>query len=280
MEALDTQQPARITAQNTPNGIPALRERRADGRLGWLWPLTMNFIRFPLLIGGFFIALAIYQAAGNPNAQTAALLTSNFYITFVADIPCVLLLIWLTRREGIRLRDLVGRGRNIALDLLWGLLLAIPLLILFVLANTLAALIVYGPSAFAASNASASTAITTYGVPTWIFWWSAIVLPFSAGVAEELTYRGYALPRFVALFGRAWPAVLLMSLGFATQHIAFALNSPDAALTRFLGILFIAPAFALIYLWQKRLLPLIVAHVLIDIVGLGLPALYVALNVR
>jgi membrane protease YdiL (CAAX protease family) len=82
---------------------------------------------------------------------------------------------------------------------LWGLLLAIPLLILFYLANALAALIVYGPSAFTASSASASTAINTYGVPVWVFWWSAIILPFSAGNAEELTYRGYALPRFVAL---------------------------------------------------------------------------------
>jgi hypothetical protein len=133
---------AEIATQSAPNSIPALRERRADGRLGWLWPLTMNFIRFPLLIAGFFIALAIYQAAGNPDAQTAALITSNFYITFVADIPCVLLLIWLARREGIRLRDLVGRGCNVALDVLWGLLLAIPLLILFYLANALAALIV------------------------------------------------------------------------------------------------------------------------------------------
>jgi hypothetical protein len=53
----DTQ--AGSAAQRTPNSIPALRERRADGRLGWLWPLTMNFIRFPLLIAGFFIALAI-----------------------------------------------------------------------------------------------------------------------------------------------------------------------------------------------------------------------------
>jgi CAAX protease family protein len=105
-------------------------------------------------------------------------------------------------------------------------------------------------------------------------------LALSAGITEELTYRGYALPRFVALFGRAWPAVLLMSLGFATQHIAFALTSPPAALARFLGILFIAPAFALIYLWQKRLLPLITAHILIDLIGLGLPALYIALNAR
>jgi membrane protease YdiL (CAAX protease family) len=71
-----------------------------------------------------------------------------------------------------------------------------------------------------------------------------------------------------------------MSLGFALQHVAFALNSPDVALARFLGILFIAPVFALIYLWQNRLLPLITAHVLIDIVGLGLPALYVAINMR
>ncbi len=71
-----------------------------------------------------------------------------------------------------------------------------------------------------------------------------------------------------------------MSLGLAMQHIAFTLNSPGAALKRFLGILFIAPIIALIYLWQKRLLPLIAAHVLIDIVGCGLPALYIALYAR
>jgi hypothetical protein len=39
-------------------------------------------------------------------------------LSHVADILYVVLLIRLTRREGIRLRDLVGRGRNMALDLL------------------------------------------------------------------------------------------------------------------------------------------------------------------
>jgi membrane protease YdiL (CAAX protease family) len=111
------------------------------------------------------------------------------------------------------------------------------------------------------------------------YWWAALVLPFSAGLVEELTYRGYALPRLIALTRSRWLGVALMSLGFATQHIAYALGDPQAMAARFLGILFIAPVFALLYLWLKRLLPLIVAHMLLDYVGLGLISLYLALHV-
>jgi hypothetical protein len=82
------------------------------------------------------------------------------------------------------------------------LLLAIPLLIHFFLANTLAALIVYGSSIFAVSSASGLTKVTSYGAPVWGFWSGAIVLPFRVGIVEELTYRDSAPPRFVALNAR------------------------------------------------------------------------------
>ncbi len=40
---------------------------------------------------------------------------------------------------------------------------------------------------------------------------------------EELTYRGYSLPRLEALTGRSWLALLIMTLGFMLQHVALPL---------------------------------------------------------
>jgi membrane protease YdiL (CAAX protease family) len=251
----------------------------APKKTGFLAPLLMTFIRFPLLLVGFGATFAILNWLRHPTPFASALYLSNVYTTLLADIPCVLALVWLMRREGGRLRDLFGRGRNLALDLLLGVGLGIGLMIIFYAANLLAALIVYGPSYFqSSSSATPAIPVDPFHLPAVAYWWAALVLPFSAGLVEELTYRGYALPRLIAATRSRWLGVALMSLGFATQHIAYALGDPQAMAARFLGILFVAPVFALLYLWLKRLLPLIVAHMLLDYVGLGLISLYLALH--
>jgi membrane protease YdiL (CAAX protease family) len=252
---------------------------KAPKKRGLLAPLLMTFIRFPLLLIGFGASFVLLTWLGHPSPFASALYLSNVYTTLVADIPCVLALVWLMRREGGRLRDLFGRGRNVMVDLLLGVGLGLGLMVGFYATNLLAALIVYGPSYFQTSSpATPAIPVDPFHLPAVAYWWAALILPFSAGLVEELAYRGYALPRLIAATRSRWLGVTLMSLGFATQHIAYALGDPQAMAARFLGILFIAPIFAVLYLWLKRLLPLIVAHMLLDYVGLGLISLYLALH--
>nr|BBH86229.1 hypothetical protein KTC_09800 [Thermosporothrix sp. COM3] len=258
--------------QEKPNSIEALKQKVRDGRIRPLWPLLMNFIRLPLVLIGILLAYLIFSALHSKQAFSMAMLSSNVTITFTADLVCVLLLRWLTHREGLRLRDLFGIERNKLLrDILLGLLLFVLLFVCLYIANTIAALLVYGPTAFSTpQSATSGYDASTLPIVTGIFLFSTFISPLTIGIAEELTYRAYAFPRLIALTGRLWPALLLSALGFGVQHIAFALTGWQDALARFLGMFLMAPVFCLLYLKMKRLLPLVIGHWLVDAVGLGL----------
>lgn len=84
----------------------------------------------------------------------------------------------------------------------------------------------------------------------------------TAGIVEELIYRGYAISRLAPLVGGEWQAAVLTSVAFAAGHIyqgPFGLARAGA-----LGILLAAP-----YVITGSLLPSMIAHILID-VGSGL----------
>ncbi len=273
--------PASLTTNVGPNSIETLQGKVHTRTITWLWPIVMNFIRFPLILLGFFITLGYFNMVGRAHAFEAALMMTNVTITLTADLGCFLLLLWLTHKEGIKVRDLIGFERKrLFKDILLGLGLFVLLTILFVVvANILAPLLVYGPGIFQASRSSTATFnANPYTMPLWYFWWGLLILPLSVGIMEEMTYRAYVLPRFIALTNKPWVAILLMSLGFGVQHIAFALTSWQAALTRFLGMFLLAPVFGFFYLKLKRLLPLIIAHWLLDLVGLGLFSLLAVLT--
>jgi hypothetical protein len=47
-------------------------------------------------------------------------------------------------------------------------------------------------------------------------------VPVGAGIVEEFVYRGYALPRLIALSNR-WTGLILMAVGFGWQHVGLPL---------------------------------------------------------
>lgn len=212
-----------------PNSIETLKDKVRNRHIRWTWPLIMTFIRFPLLLLGLFIMLGYYTSIGHAQPFLNALAMANVYTTLTADVGCFLLLLWLTRREGMRLRDLIGfRHTLLVRDILIGLGFFVILFVSFIMTNLLSTLIVYGPSVFQASPTTQATGAINpnpLGLPLWYFWWATLVLPLSVAFMEEMTYRAYALPRLVALTNRPWLAVVIMSLGFGVQHIAFALTS-------------------------------------------------------
>jgi membrane protease YdiL (CAAX protease family) len=95
-----------------------------------------------------------------------------------------------------------------------------------------------------------------------------LALPLSAGVAEELIYRAYALPRLWVL-ARRWPGMFLMAFGFGLGH-ATVLSWSDwrIALARGLVLFVMGLIMGTLYLKRKRIVPLMVAHTLHDYLGL------------
>lgn len=260
-----------------PNSAEKVQTRAQEGKVSWSWPLLMIFIRFPLLVIGFLLVLAICIASGQSHAVDVAMAVTRYNLTLVADIVCLFLLGWLSRRESIRLRDLFCFTRkHLIRDLLVNICLFMLMYIVVAGLYIGALFLTFGPTLFqsmALLQALGGTSINPLGLPTHLLI-SLLILPISSGVTEELVYRGYAQPRLQALTGKKWLAVLLMALGFGVQHIAFALTNWQLALAAFLATFATGIIFGLLYLVvRQRLFSLVFLHWQSDLISLGIAPL-------
>ncbi len=202
-------------------------------------------------------------------------------LAVVAMIAVNLICLWqvsrLLHRQGRTIREVLGFApRRIGRDLLWGLLWVIVLYLPFTGAIMLVTWLQHGselfeqmetvffdPASIPTLNPTAWAVIGIVGALTFA--------PLNAPV-EELVYRGFAQ----GTLARRWPrvlAVIVPSLVFAVQHIWYA-PTPDAV-AAFMAAFFVWGAGSgLIYLRQRRLMPLVFAHGLVNLF-FTLPALAV-----
>jgi len=85
-----------------------------------------------------------------------------------------------------------------------------------------------------------------------------VTLSISAGVAEEIVFRGYFMRQMRALTGRTWVALLLQAAIFSVAH-GYQGVSACVKIAGF-GML-----FGLVALWQRNLRACIIAHAWTDI---------------
>ncbi len=89
-----------------------------------------------------------------------------------------------------------------------------------------------------------------------------VVLSITAGVCEEIVYRGFVFWRLSFSMGMV-PAVLLTNLVFAFSHYSTGLK--NAVLSFVLGVV-----FSILYLYTGDLWLSIICHVAIDLIGMTL----------
>jgi len=173
------------------------------------------------------------------------------------DAGCLALLWRLTRREGIRLFDLVGFDRaRLVRDALLGVAL-IPVSLLFIFGGSYAAgWLVYG---------TLSPPYMLGGLPLPAALYGALVFPFIWGLTEQMTYNGYLVPRFQVLSRSTTVTIAVVAFAWSLQHVFMPLTS-DA---KFMAFRLLSPipfsVFGiLVYLRLRRLLPLAIGHALMD----------------
>ncbi len=239
-----------------PNARAALLQRRAADRLGWSGPLLMLFARPALAVIAQGLVAAIYAAQGSTAPWRDAGTWLPVYAILI-DGGCLFLLWRLTRREGIGLNDLIGFDRRrLGRDLLLGLALIPPGLAFILGGNFGAAWLVYGhfdmPEVFGALPLGAAL-------------YAVLVFPLLWGVVEQTTYNGYVLPRLQALSGRTWLAVAMVAVIWSGQHAEMPLTFDSSfMLYRLLSPLPFSTSIILVWLRLRRILPLAIAHWLMD----------------
>jgi hypothetical protein len=247
----------------------ALRRRLDAGTLTWHGPALMLFARSACAVAAQALVAAVFVLRSSPTPWLDAAPWLPVYGTLI-DAGCLALLWRLTRREGIGLFDLVRFERaRLVPDVLLGLVL-IPVSLVFIFAGTSAAgWLLYGTLAPPYLFGSLPLPAALYGVLVWPFIW---------GLTEQMTYNGYLVPRFQVLSRSTSVAVACVAFAWSFQHVVMPLTG-DA---RFMAFRLLSSVphsiFAtLLYLRLRRLVPLVVAHALMDgasvVIGVLLPAL-------
>ncbi len=240
-------------------------EAQPRSRLPLVLLCALLLMRLAMLLLTDGISYAAARMGGDPSPLVNALISSNYWIVAV-DIVTLIVVAKVLRREGARLGSLFSPAR-VGRDLLLGLAAFVILTIALTVTTFVANLVVYqGPP-----PATQSTVVPSLLMGIW----SVSIMPITIALAEEVLYRGYLQPRFQGRLGTA-VGLLVVALGFGLQHLAFSLTSPQAALARVLATSGAGIVFGLLYLWFKRLLPLVIGHWLVDVLFLGLPLLLTA----
>lgn len=243
------------------NSDEAIRPRVASGRIPRYGPFLILFARSAFILLAQGITYLLFLLLHIPNASIVIRNWWPVYGTFV-DFGCLALLIWLTRREGMRLSDLIGFDvKRLKTEIFLGLGLFVLIFPLTIFGGgMLAQLIAYGKLNPEFPEFTFMHTLPLLGLLfARILWWPI----WSA--TEEMTYNGYALPRLIALTNSRWLSVGIVAFFFALQHSFLMLAGFQFGFYMFLAFLPLSVAMVLAYKRIRRLPPLIVAHWLMDL---------------
>jgi membrane protease YdiL (CAAX protease family) len=87
-----------------------------------------------------------------------------------------------------------------------------------------------------------------------------VILSISAGISEEICFRGFVITRMARLTGSVWPGVIIGAIAFGVSHSYQGVGGMIIISTY--GLM-----FSLLFLARGSLVPCIVAHALQDIIA-------------
>jgi uncharacterized protein len=238
------------------NDDEALRRRLDAGTLTWRGPALMLFALSMLAVAAQALVAAIFAVRSSPTPWHDAEPWLPVYGTLI-DAGCLVLLWQLTRREGIGPFELVGFDRaRLVPDALLGIAL-VPVSLAFILGGVSAAgWLVYGSRTGPYLLGSLPLPAVFYGVLVWPFLW---------GLTEQMTYNGYLVPRFQVLCGSTSVAVACVAFAWSFQHVVMPLTFDAKFMVfRLLSSVPNSLFVTLLYLRLRRLLPLAIAHGMMD----------------
>jgi len=131
------------------------------------------------------------------------------------------------------------------------------LLSLLVPASTLLVSMVFPPS-----DTGTITQVTSN-----FSWWVLLLSVLTAGITEEILFRGYSLERLYEITGNKWISGLISLIFFVAIH------ATGWNITHIIGVVIpLGIILTGLYFWQRNLLFVMIVHMVID-----LPLVFVAL---
>jgi len=209
---------------------------------------------------------------------------STIYFTIV-NVICFIFLQRILKKEGRSIKQLIDfRSERIGKDILYSFLWLFVLYIPFVIAVIGTMFIMYGSNVFShfetvfVGNMDSQAIL----IPSWLMWVAAIislVFPFINAPIEELMYRGYAQPIFIKHYKKVLMGIVIPSIGFSLQHVLLA-PSIQGAFVYAVAFFMWGIGSGIIFYKQRRLLPLIICHFIVNIAFSVLPILFLILHIE
>jgi membrane protease YdiL (CAAX protease family) len=97
--------------------------------------------------------------------------------------------------------------------------------------------------------------------------WFRCAVVLTAGITEEIMFRGYPIERLFDMTGNLWIAAAIPLAVFVFAHLA------TWSLGHLVGVFFGGAVLTALYLWQRDLVACMIAHALIDSLIIFLPAM-------
>jgi membrane protease YdiL (CAAX protease family) len=226
---------------------------------GLVRPAAVAPWRHTAILIAFFFLLAGGGAVLQHRARTGGDLTEQrpnlpvLYLSLIAGEWGLIYYVWkgAIRPSGITLRQFIGgrwnSGRAVGLDVILACgLFALWQGISFLWERWL------GPG-----HAAAISPMLPRGITEGTLW---VLVSISAGVSEELVFRGYLQRQLTALTGRTSLALLLQGTIFGIAH-------GYQGARNCLAIALYGALFTMLALWRKSLRPGMIAHAFTDIVA-------------
>jgi membrane protease YdiL (CAAX protease family) len=102
---------------------------------------------------------------------------------------------------------------------------------------------------------------TILNTPLWARYMNALVVPFSAGIFEEIIWRAYGITA-LELITTTKKAVLIQAVAFGLWHII----NPIHIIPAFI----IGTIYGIIYVKRRKILTLSIAHIVTNLVGFSI----------
>jgi Type II CAAX prenyl endopeptidase Rce1-like len=238
------------------NSRAALLGRRESATLTWWGPALMLFARAALAVAAQALVAAVFALRSSPTPWHDAEPWLPVYGTLI-DAGCLVLLWRLTRREGIRLSDLVGLQKaRLGRDVVLGFAI-IPASLTCILGGVFGAgWLLYGTLTPPYLFRSLPWPAALYGM---------LVFPFIWGLTEQMTYNGYLVTRFQVLCRSTGLAIAVVAFAWSLQHAFMPLTfDPKYMAFRLLSSVPNTVFQTLLYLRLRRLVPFVIGHALLD----------------
>jgi uncharacterized protein len=204
------------------------------------------------LLVGLFLALALSGALFQTQTHQQPASHVSLYLSLIVMEWGLFLYVWKggLRRSGTKLRELIGGKWRSPADVAVDVGLAAALWIAWTMLEK-------GIDRLVPSHAaSIQTLLPRRGIE--ILLWIAVSI--SAGICEELVFRGYFQKQFAAFTGSRWIALFLQAALFGISH-------GYQGLEACLKIAVYGAMFGLLALWRGSLRPGMIAHTGTDILS-------------